>query len=160
MTQFTSFVAVEEQVVTKDGKPQRVEVPVEMPEGVSYEGVFGNDEAERLHRHVVDSRRKSMSSRAGPWLLDSRGGIAAAIVSRARAFRAPPPPPGSMPVRDGVKQKRRIKPAGATKKPTGERAVLESKLHPGIAEGVRLLEEDRASGARQFEAARCRSRYS
>ena len=38
MTQFTSFVAVEGRVVTKDGKPQRVEVPVEMPEGVSYEG--------------------------------------------------------------------------------------------------------------------------
>jgi len=42
MTQFTSFVAVEEQVVVKDGTPQRVEVPVEMPEGVTYEGVFGD----------------------------------------------------------------------------------------------------------------------
>ncbi|HST10493.1 MAG TPA: VIT and VWA domain-containing protein [Terriglobales bacterium] len=41
MTQFTSFVAVEERIVTKDGQPQRVEVPVEMPEGVSHEGVFG-----------------------------------------------------------------------------------------------------------------------
>lgn len=41
MTQFTSFVAVEDQIVTKNGKPQRVEVPVEMPEGVSHEGVFG-----------------------------------------------------------------------------------------------------------------------
>ncbi|MBI1356328.1 MAG: VWA domain-containing protein [Acidobacteria bacterium] len=41
MTQFTSFVAVEESVVTEGGKPRRVEVPVEMPEGVSYEGVFG-----------------------------------------------------------------------------------------------------------------------
>jgi len=41
MTQFTSFVAVEDRIVTKDGKPQRVEVPVEMPEGVSHEGVFG-----------------------------------------------------------------------------------------------------------------------
>jgi hypothetical protein len=43
MTQFTSFVAVEDRVVAKDGKPQRVEVPVEMPEGVSYEGVFGRE---------------------------------------------------------------------------------------------------------------------
>ena len=49
MTQFTSFVAVEEQIVTEGGKPRRVEVPVEMPEGVSYEGVFGqgNERAER-----------------------------------------------------------------------------------------------------------------
>ena len=41
MTQFTSFVAVEETVVTEGGKPRRVEVPVEMPHGMSYEGVFG-----------------------------------------------------------------------------------------------------------------------
>jgi len=41
MTQFTSFVAVEEMIVTEGGQPHRVEVPVEMPEGVSYEGVFG-----------------------------------------------------------------------------------------------------------------------
>jgi len=43
MTQFTSFVAVEERVVTTNGKPQRVEVPVEMPEGMSYDGVFGGE---------------------------------------------------------------------------------------------------------------------
>ena len=41
MTQFTSFVAVEESIVTEGGKPRRVEVPVEIPEGVSYQGVFG-----------------------------------------------------------------------------------------------------------------------
>jgi Ca-activated chloride channel homolog len=45
MTQFTSFVAVEEMTVTTGGKPRRVEVPVEMPEGVSYEGVFGSEDA-------------------------------------------------------------------------------------------------------------------
>jgi len=42
MTQFTSFVAVEETVVTEGGVPRRIDVPVEMPEGVSYEGVFGD----------------------------------------------------------------------------------------------------------------------
>ena len=46
MTQFTSFVAVEEMTVTTGGEPRRIEVPVEMPEGVSYEGVFGKDKAE------------------------------------------------------------------------------------------------------------------
>lgn len=48
VTQFTSFVAVEERVITEGGKPKTVEVPVEMPDGVSYEGIFGNDTAERL----------------------------------------------------------------------------------------------------------------
>ena len=41
MTQFTSFVAVEEMTVTTDVHPRRVEVPVKMPDGVSYRGVFG-----------------------------------------------------------------------------------------------------------------------
>jgi Ca-activated chloride channel homolog len=41
LTQFTSFVAVEEMVVTEGGQPRRIDVPVEMTEGVSYEGVFG-----------------------------------------------------------------------------------------------------------------------
>jgi Ca-activated chloride channel family protein len=41
MTPYTSFVAVEETIVTDGGKPRRVDVPVEMPEGVSYDGVFG-----------------------------------------------------------------------------------------------------------------------
>ncbi len=47
VTQFTSFVAVEESIVTEGGRPRRVEVPVEMPEGVSYEGVFGGNEMVR-----------------------------------------------------------------------------------------------------------------
>jgi Ca-activated chloride channel homolog len=41
MTQFTSFVAVEEMTVTDGGEPRKIEVPVEMPEGVSHDGVFG-----------------------------------------------------------------------------------------------------------------------
>ncbi len=44
MTQFTSFVAVEEMTITDGGEPRRIEVPVEMPEGVSHEGVFGDKE--------------------------------------------------------------------------------------------------------------------
>ncbi|HXG83155.1 MAG TPA: hypothetical protein VNI84_03920, partial [Pyrinomonadaceae bacterium] len=42
LTQFTSFVAVEERIVTDGGQPRKIEVPVEMPEGVSREGVFGD----------------------------------------------------------------------------------------------------------------------
>lgn len=53
MTQFTSFVAVEETIVTEGGKPMRVDVPVEMPAGVSYEGVFG--ERERLQPDIAGS---------------------------------------------------------------------------------------------------------
>ncbi|GAB4407990.1 MAG: hypothetical protein OHK0021_18760 [Bryobacter sp.] len=41
MTEFTSYVAVEDKVVNEGGKMQSIEVPVEMPNGVSHEGVFG-----------------------------------------------------------------------------------------------------------------------
>lgn len=47
MTQYTSFVAVEETIVTEGGRPRRIDVPVEMPEGVSYEGIYGNAEGRR-----------------------------------------------------------------------------------------------------------------
>ena len=43
MTQYTSFVAVEETVVTEGGRPRRIDVPVEMPHGMSYDGVFGRE---------------------------------------------------------------------------------------------------------------------
>jgi len=39
MTQFTSFVAVEEMIVTDGGQPRRIDVPVEVPEGVNREAV-------------------------------------------------------------------------------------------------------------------------
>ncbi|HEY9861702.1 MAG TPA: after-VIT domain-containing protein [Candidatus Obscuribacterales bacterium] len=43
LSQYTAFVAVSDEVrVNPDGTSQRVQVPVEMPEGVSYEGVFGS----------------------------------------------------------------------------------------------------------------------
>ena len=41
MTQFTSFVAVEELTITRGGQPTKIAVPVEMPDGMSYEGVLG-----------------------------------------------------------------------------------------------------------------------
>lgn len=41
MTQYTSFVAVEERAGTKHGVLQTIAVPLEMPDGVSREGVFG-----------------------------------------------------------------------------------------------------------------------
>lgn len=47
LTRFTSFVAVEEKVVNEGGRQRTVSVPVEMPQGVTYEGIFG-ERAEAL----------------------------------------------------------------------------------------------------------------
>jgi hypothetical protein len=47
-TPFTSFVAVEDKVVNEGGAPVTVQVPVEVPEGVSYKDSLGEDEEEGL----------------------------------------------------------------------------------------------------------------
>ena len=44
MSPYTSFVAVEPAVVNIGGEQKTVEVPVEMADGVSYEGIFGGRE--------------------------------------------------------------------------------------------------------------------
>jgi Ca-activated chloride channel family protein len=43
MTQFTSFVAVEEMIVTVGGQPRRIDVPIEVPQGVTRAAVFGQE---------------------------------------------------------------------------------------------------------------------
>ncbi len=57
LTQFTSFVAVEERIVTDGGQPRKIEVPVEMPEGVSREGIFSVD-----GQDTVSSSNSSLGS--------------------------------------------------------------------------------------------------
>jgi Ca-activated chloride channel family protein len=45
VTPFTSFVAVEDRVVNRSGRLETVTVPVEMPQGVTHAGVFGQEDA-------------------------------------------------------------------------------------------------------------------
>ncbi len=56
LTQFTSFVAVEELIITEGGLPRRVDVPVDMPDGVSYDGVFGSE-----GQSFASARRRSIA---------------------------------------------------------------------------------------------------
>ncbi len=134
MTQFTSFVAVEDRVVTKDGKPQRVEVPVDMPEGVSYEGVFGDNlmggywAAGGVNQSVtVNASVASTKTRNGP--ASVVGGALGRMGTVFSAHKATPPPP-SPPPADA--------PSSPTKpeqpKLTPERKALESKLHASLLE--------------------------
>ena len=83
MTPFTSFVAVEETVVTDGGKPRRVDVPVEMPEGVSYEGIFGKE------TDAIPIANRAMSIRT------YNPGFASGVVGGVPGQRAPqaPAPP-------------------------------------------------------------------
>jgi Ca-activated chloride channel family protein len=63
MTQFTSFVAVEEMTITEGGQPKTVQVPVEMPDGVSREGVFGAKDGEGQYTSATLSGQYSPRSK-------------------------------------------------------------------------------------------------
>jgi Ca-activated chloride channel family protein len=66
-TQYTSFVAVEERTVVQDGKPVRVEVPVELPEGVSPLAVPSAGNEQSLQPYGLMSRQfASVAGLASP----------------------------------------------------------------------------------------------
>lgn len=155
MTQFTSFVAVEDRIVTKDGKPQRVEVPVEMPAGVSREGVFGDEKPFDMYGYsIVQSVGIGAGAGGGvasgvlkqPALI--HGGAATETVevtdaapqvtqvapARARAS-APPPPPVAMPTMAVPKTKTEDALAASVELSQPGR-LLESKLQPAVLQAL------------------------
>ncbi|HEV8430141.1 MAG TPA: VIT and VWA domain-containing protein [Pyrinomonadaceae bacterium] len=73
MTQFTSFVAVEEMVVTDGGQPRRIDVPVEVPQGVKVESVDD----------ISTASRQSFG-----YMTNSPPKVASVVVSRARVAGA------------------------------------------------------------------------
>jgi Ca-activated chloride channel homolog len=109
MTQFTSFVAVEEMTIIDGGKPRRVNVPVEMPEGVSYEGTFG--------AASVTKRMAGGISQGVPMTLSSESVVVSASVAGGSGTSPTP--------RQKADEQRQI---GAT-----------SKVHPAIAELIARL---------------------
>ncbi len=91
VTQFTSFVAVEERIITRDGKPVTVQVPVELPEGVSPEGIFGDGGLQPPRMAGAAGGLRSAKARMSPapalppgWSGDTR--------NRAGQIRRVPPP--------------------------------------------------------------------
>ncbi|MEG4023432.1 VIT domain-containing protein [Microcoleus sp. S13C4] len=68
LSEYTAFVAVSEEVrVEPDGSRRRVQVPVELPQGVSYEGIFESGGAEQTRggtRSVTSTRNSAPVSPA------------------------------------------------------------------------------------------------
>ncbi len=89
MTQFTSFVAVEEMTVTDGGQPRRIDVPVEMPEGVSYEGVFGAGGRD-ISLQVKEKGRQQIQINGG---VSGFAGTFYGVGSESAVNRAAAPPP-------------------------------------------------------------------
>ncbi len=127
MTQFTSFVAVEELTITDGGAPRRVEVPVEMPEGVSYEGVFGD----RFSNAVANAQLGGVASLA--YANKSLGASPAPVAQSQRVRRE------QLGGREGYRGDEADKPLSEA-----ERKVQDarSKMHPAL----RTLHEHIARG--------------
>jgi Ca-activated chloride channel family protein len=98
MTQYTSFVAVEEMTITDGGEPRRIEVPVELPAGVKHEGVFGGVErqvqsvslAGAATEMVVVTSNEPLNGR-------DKSQISTTFTPRSPAWPNPPPPPAASP---------------------------------------------------------------
>jgi Ca-activated chloride channel homolog len=136
MTQFTSFVAVEEQFVTEGGKPRRVEVPVEMPEGVSYDGVFGQGNEKR------GAPRQAMAGLAYKSIASPVGGIFATDA----AAPSVPLRRNNAQTREEEIQKRPVE--GDAGRSDDDRARAQGKLDPAL---VSLLQRQQ-QGSLQLSA--------
>ncbi|MEG4859421.1 VIT domain-containing protein [Microcoleus sp. K1-B6] len=76
LSEYTAFVAVSEEVrVEPDGVRRRVQVPVELPQGVSYEGIFESGAAEQTRggTRSVTSTRNSAPVSPAPAMAPQRG---------------------------------------------------------------------------------------
>jgi Ca-activated chloride channel family protein len=92
MSRWTSFVAVEQRVVNIGGKQRLVDVPVEMPEGVSHEGIFGEEANDGVLYERAAQQRLGLMSTARPYAgAASVGGTQAAVKSRSANTAMPAP---------------------------------------------------------------------
>jgi len=106
VTPFTSFVAVDPRAVNPSGQVATVQVPVEMPQGVTYEGVFGAGPAgvasaapaaplrqgavaEERARAEVGAEADATPTRRRDVAADRSAGAAAVLTPAARARLAP-----------------------------------------------------------------------
>ena len=94
MTQFTSFVAVEEMIVTDGGQPRRIDVPVEVPHGMAE--AADKEEFSALKTVALPKQRMVaggvLSARASNVPPARRGSISGVADSAPAAMGTPPPP--------------------------------------------------------------------
>ncbi len=122
LTQFTSFVAVEKVRITEGGQSRLVPVPGEMPEGVSYEGVFG--ESRKLSRLAASAQYRAF------------GAMAPSGAAPAPGLAPPVPalPPGSAPIPfSGKPMDRRQQNAAGRAEEAEPLAEPAAKLSPKLA---------------------------
>jgi Ca-activated chloride channel homolog len=146
MTQFTSFVAVEEMIVTDGGKPRRVDVPIEVPEGVNRAAIFGED------------RKDGVGGGAGYGVAFGRGSGGSRLYTNAPIAR---PSTGTLPpTKEAAKRKTTtaggiaggvveadesiaLAPARTLSAEEQKRARLQSHFHPSLLAVIDRLKNNR-----------------
>lgn len=147
LTQFTSFVAVQEMIITDGGKPRRIDVPVEVPEGVKREAVFGQRQIQNL---ALQSRAFSSSPASMPKGAGGGGGAGSGGgigVGRARNVSGADMRPGKTPAPSlnqsvAVAEESAID-SVADKPPRDEFAA---KLHPSVLAVIQRLKAKKEPG--------------
>jgi Ca-activated chloride channel family protein len=143
MTQFTSFVAVEEMIVTDGGQPRRIDVPIEVPEGVNRASVFGENErpsgtfnggrnlsgfysnpAQRAVAETVIVTRSGSSVASGKPVQGGGGG--GGDVKRSSNVRANAPPMAAGTIFENEPIARNLSPEER------KRAEIQTKCHPAL----------------------------
>ncbi len=153
MTQFTSFVAVEEMIVTDGGQPRRIDVPIEIPEGVNRTAVFGKDEEMSISatfaNPMVMSQSMVVTTRSGRAEKSkaprSGGGGGRGVGSGQGVGGAAPPPPkasGNFAI-DGLRDvdDRPLSPEQM------KRANLQSRFHPSVLGVLDRLKDKKPASA-------------
>jgi Ca-activated chloride channel homolog len=127
MTQFTSFVAVEEMVVTDSGKPRRIDVPVEVPAGVKGDA-DEEPEGRKYLSFSVNASRSTVSRRKARG--SGSGGLNQLVL-------APPPnqPPTVSSVDAALPETLR------SEQPDRQSAELQQKLHRSLLAVVQKLQK-------------------
>jgi Ca-activated chloride channel family protein len=156
MTQFTSFVAVEEMIVTDGGQPRRIDVPVEVPEGVDRERAYGADGlalfntsrttqnlgylmSPTVNRAVVAGKSRSRTSKGA-----GGGGGVGGGSGRGVGPAAPPPRPAKAVVIDAAEETDTIRTLSPEER---KRADLQARLHPSLVAVVDRLKNPKATPA-------------
>jgi Ca-activated chloride channel family protein len=125
MTQFTSFVAVEEMIITDGGLPRRIDVPVESPEGVT---PLGEERENFIAQFWIGRRAPAKAAGIGY-------GVGGSYSNRPSGTLAPPPSsPPMVNVQSAtlpeVISTDADRPAQGLN--DGRRAILRQKVHPSI----------------------------
>jgi Ca-activated chloride channel homolog len=170
MTQFTSFVAVEEMIVTDGGQPRRIDVPVEVPEGLNRESVFGAEGDSgnnnrmflmaQLSPGISQSKTKARRSTAGigggtgggygPGRAGNVGGGSRSAGgggggSAAAMGTLPPPKPASSPMVIDAAMTPEV--ARTLSPEEQKRYLLQAKFHPSVLAVIDRLKDSKLAPA-------------